>query len=434
MSMEGTLSVYEAEALIQSLRAFEVEDIGGNEWLRQHQTIERLNMQAHHSVMLGNDDFVMAKMMSYDKIIIVIENVLAIEIWKDKVFPYLGLSQGQHQSLKPYTALYHEALLCNLLELFFFNKEALFSVGDAIVELTDFCCRKLTLLTARDPSEWHAPARTAQEALRLSPREQLEEQRRSIDFGVCICALSLARFMTDNASDLPPGVVDSLLVHNDALTLLVELIERKPWIRRDKGRTLKYEDAQWAPVPPSDRLVLTKVEAQAWLAVYNLVLDPECRRKYRFDDVRRDMTGRLRRHLHENLVDQLPLLGDLRRVLDQLSVTPPADTPTRPPVRIEAVPELRTRLMQGKAWRRIAEEQSRTVFAATPQQLRAEFEGLAKNYTSQLFQETCERPRCAECGAPATKKCARCKSEWYCSRACQVARWKEHKPHCKAPS
>lgn len=39
---------------------------------------------------------------------------------------------------------------------------------------------------------------------------------------------------------------------------------------------------------------------------------------------------------------------------------------------------------------------------------------------------------CARCGAgPATKRCSKCKSEWYCSRECQLAAWNGHKKKCR---
>ncbi|XP_026746197.1 zinc finger MYND domain-containing protein 10-like [Trichoplusia ni] len=38
--------------------------------------------------------------------------------------------------------------------------------------------------------------------------------------------------------------------------------------------------------------------------------------------------------------------------------------------------------------------------------------------------------KCAKCGDKATKKCSRCKTEWYCGRECQVQQWPKHKEIC----
>ena len=43
----------------------------------------------------------------------------------------------------------------------------------------------------------------------------------------------------------------------------------------------------------------------------------------------------------------------------------------------------------------------------------------------------CDAPDCQAWGP--TKRCARCMRNYYCSRACQVADWKEHKTYCKEP-
>ena len=39
-------------------------------------------------------------------------------------------------------------------------------------------------------------------------------------------------------------------------------------------------------------------------------------------------------------------------------------------------------------------------------------------------------PKCANCGKMATKRCSKCKLEWYCSRNCQLMSWKTHKKLC----
>lgn len=39
-----------------------------------------------------------------------------------------------------------------------------------------------------------------------------------------------------------------------------------------------------------------------------------------------------------------------------------------------------------------------------------------------------------ECRNAATLRCSRCKSVWYCSKACQMKHWPVHKAHCKPPA
>ena len=57
-----------------------------------------------------------------------------------------------------------------------------------------------------------------------------------------------------------------------------------------------------------------------WLALNNLVVDPKCRAKYNYDDYRKEKLLGLKRYMNEVLFDQLPVLKDLQRVLDEVAL------------------------------------------------------------------------------------------------------------------
>jgi len=58
-------------------------------------------------------------------------------------------------------------------------------------------------------------------------------------------------------------------------------------------------------------------------------------------------------------------------------------------------------------------------------------QSLMNLYGSDVFDQFMEEPKCADCGEPAKQRCSKCKGEWYCSRECQLKKWKEHKKMCK---
>ena len=60
-----------------------------------------------------------------------------------------------------------------------------------------------------------------------------------------------------------------------------------------------------------------------------------------------------------------------------------------------------------------------------------EMQSLLKLYSSDVYEQFLEDPKCAECGEAAQQRCSKCKNEWYCSRECQLKRWKQHKDICK---
>lgn len=70
-------------------------------------------------------------------------------------------------------------------------------------------------------------------------------------------------------------------------------------------------------------------------------------------------------------------------------------------------------------------------FRISEGQLRKELEPVSEVYTIENMEYFMDDPKCANCGKDATSRCSRCKSEWYCSRECQVKRWKSHKDMCK---
>lgn len=51
-------------------------------------------------------------------------------------------------------------------------------------------------------------------------------------------------------------------------------------------QTEKFIDGRWQVVPPVDRLKVTQLDGQVWLALVNLLVEPACRAKYDPDDYR----------------------------------------------------------------------------------------------------------------------------------------------------
>lgn len=123
-----------------------------------------------------------------------------------------------------------------------------------------------------------------------------------------------------------------LEVHDFPL-LMVPLIEEPPWTRRrqidkvEDGRTSTKvvweklnDNNEWSEVLPRDLLLLTKNEGQPWLALFHLTSSKTCRETYGLDEFRKAQLVRLRRYIHEALMDQVPVLQEVARYLDELSM------------------------------------------------------------------------------------------------------------------
>ena len=109
--------------------------------------------------------------------------------------------------------------------------------------------------------------------------------------------------------------------NNDIPCVLVPLLEAKPWIRTNaRGEQEKFEDQQWTVIQSHERGRLTKIEAQVWLTVYNMFMTNDSSRKYEMTNFRKQNLLRLRKYMNEVLLDQLPMLSEMLRGLEELNI------------------------------------------------------------------------------------------------------------------
>ncbi|NXL14531.1 ZMY10 protein, partial [Setophaga kirtlandii] len=422
----------EAEALVRALQASELRDIGGQGWLRQHEYVEKLNMHGILSASAGQEQLLTELLVSHAKIPVLVGELISVEIWKHKVFPVLcRLQDFKPRSTFPiYVVLHHEASIINLLETVFFHKEICESAEDSILDLIDYCHRKLTLLAARSTT---APAATSAElpAEPLASPSSMQKQAEVMEFEISLKALSVLRFITDHLDSLPLSALTRMLNTHNLPCLLVELVEHCPWSCWEAGKLKKFENGTWHVVPPEEQLKMTKLDGQVWLALLNLLLSPECQRKYRFDGFNKSQLLKLRAFLTDVLIDQLPNLVEMQRFLSYLAVTDPA--PPKKDLILEQVPVVWDHILKkhsGK-WEAIAKHQVKHAFSPTDEELRLQARRWAQTYSLDMMEALApDKPLCRVCGAEAGKRCSRCRNEWYCSRACQVQHWQKHKPAC----
>lgn len=398
--------------------------------------IEKLNMQAVLNASAQEDEFIKDFLISYGKTEVLIKDLLTTEIWKEKIFPELIDMEFEPKTTFPiYMVLFHEATLINLLETTMFFKETCESAENSIPDLIDYCYRKLTQLTARTEDDEEDDEIDTNEALNnissASNMEELEKQEKKLNFEICIKSLSLLRYISDHLDGLPLSVTTRVLNTLDIPLLLVHLVENSPWTRQKDGKLYKYFDSKWQEIPREDRFKITKIEGQVWLSIFKLLMDQHCQQKYEMDSYRKNVIIKLRAHLTEIMLDQIPVLGELLRYLEHLSMMePPA---VKKDLILEQIPEMRDDILrenEGK-WKKIAKKQSKTVFNPSESDMRAQAKRWADTYNFDAIEGLiADPPKCAMCGAEASKRCSRCQNEWYCRRECQVNHWSKHKTAC----
>ena len=364
----------EAESMIEMLRTFGVEDVGSADWHRQRESLERLNLQAHHNVQSKSDEFVKSYLISLDKVTTIVHELLVMEVWREKVLPKLDKScfESSIAHTNIYLALYHEAILVNLLESVLFYRETCEAMSEiSLLEIVDYCLRRIQYLnskTARDDAEYKD--KDVKTLMSMSARDDLDERHAEIRLSMSFCSLSILRYLTEYMNELDLCVMARLLDTHDVIVQLVPLMEEKPWIRRRmfKGKYITeiHEKGSWREQDAADRQKVTSLDAQIWLSLNNLIVDHRARSKYEYDDFRKNTVIRLKRFFNEILFDQLPLLKDLQRVIDEiiLMATPSAADIKQGRLILETVPEMRTALLKSQNWNTVASAQSKQQFGS----------------------------------------------------------------------
>ena len=239
-------------------------------------------------------------------------------------------------------------------------------------------------LLERDAAD---PARAA--------RRQLRCWRARIGVHAAVTSVTMLRYLSEYCVRLPLGVISRLMETHDVASLVVPLIENPPWVRRiskpaqnsaaslatqgdaaedgvsnaaaivtqapKKPSTTvwqKYVDHKWVDVEPRDLLKLTRLEAQPWLTMHALLLEPDLRKKYPYDGARRSQTSRARKFLNEILLDQLPILADLQRFMDESTIRGVESAPEqRGGLLLEAIPAVHDEVQREALTARGTEEE-----------------------------------------------------------------------------
>ena len=282
------ITPYEAEHKVEGLENFGLELVGSARYMQQCRSVEELNLQAHYNAMNQSDEFVSDLLVTLDKIPTLIHELLVIEVWKRKCFPLMKETfESSAMTVPIYLILQHELQLINLLECTLFHKTACESTnGDILVELVDYCYRKLVFLNtdARDYVEKSNVGKLdVKDLINTSQEEELEKKVADIKFAASMCSLAVLRYITDYLGSLDPGVMARILDTHDVCMSLIPLLEDPPWMRvgNRTGGLEAFLDNAWKEIKGDERVRVNKHAAQIWLTLNNLVVDPECRKKVR---------------------------------------------------------------------------------------------------------------------------------------------------------
>ncbi len=119
-----------------------------------------------------------------------------------------------------------------------------------------------------------------------------------------------------------------------------------------------------------------------WLALNDLAVDPEIRQNYEINNLRKDTLQRLKRHLNDTLIDQIPPLIDLQRVIEEIGLADVQGTLSKSILLIEQVPEIREKILEETDFEALAAKQAETILVEDEDAKREEYLRIANMLSS----------------------------------------------------
>mmetsp|Transcript_5218 Transcript_5218/g.7951 ORF Transcript_5218/g.7951 Transcript_5218/m.7951 type:complete len:694 (-) Transcript_5218:12-2093(-) len=361
------VSPFEADTLVaNSIQPFSVEEVGSDAFLLSYgYDFERLSMQAHATAAVagegngGGDEYVVESILAHDKLHVLVRTLLAVEAWRTHVLyrsdekmsssssSLAPLAAKNGNSLRCAFTLHVETTIVGMLNLILYRREGCEALNaEVALALVDYCARSMASLAIplsqnemlRKQKQPKTPTQLRQRMQHRTPLDEIHDANLDSQYKTSVASVSLARYLCEHIESLHLSAQTRILDTHDYLVMLVPLIDEPPWTRRRRQIESSYssssnnneavimvweklkENHNWEKVDPVDLLKVTKCEAQCWIALFHLTTTPLCRERYGLNAFRKEQLLKLRKFLTDVMLDQLPILADVRRYMDELTL------------------------------------------------------------------------------------------------------------------
>ncbi|EPY28909.1 hypothetical protein AGDE_10221 [Angomonas deanei] len=357
MEFKGSVtSVAEAENLVCQIKSFSVKEVGSSGWKKQRKCLEILNMSAHSNAAQNKDDYVKEFLVQHGKLSDVLNELLVMEVWRQRVLPSVLEPLATNPSA-PYIYCNYESILVNLLECVCYHEEVITGFGDDLLELIDYCWRQVyrffSLPVLKNCSQDFDP----KAALKQSPLDTLNTQLSQNLITRGMACISILWFIVDRINDLPLSVSNSVFNKNDLPVGISEVLLLQPWLRRSPSKVEKYNNGQYVAVEGDEVARVCIPEAHCWFMIHKLLCDKDCRTQYQYTTHKKEIILQIKRFMNDTLTDQIPPLQNVQRALEELSfMQPPTGTEEKfkSKLVIEQVPRLMSRIDHSSCdWKQI---------------------------------------------------------------------------------
>lgn len=441
---ENIIQPFEYDVYINCIEKFQVKDIGTSKWFESHEILIKFNQQAIIEVSSHREELVKELFVLNDKLETLVHEAFCILVWRTKILPKMLFNDecDPNSTFLLYSVLYHEGTAISLLELLLYHENGCQALGDCAVDLIDYCIQAIIQLIGLTHSKHVHENVDPKQLTTENATDELERQKKDLLYKIGMRCLTIVSFIADKIDSMPISVVRRMVVTHDIPCLLSEILHCQPWIRNING-VEKYIDDKWISIHDIDMIKVSKVEAQVWFCLRQLLLNKEAMSFYEMTPLRQREIAKCQTLLSVNLLDQLPPLTDLKHCLCTLSMC--NSTNRSSGMILEEIAEIKENIIREAkqiGFKQIASIHMERFFWLDGTELVEIAKRLNDIYNVERFDNECEtstnknndeiQQHCAQCFSNAIKKCSQCKRSFYCSRDCQVQHWPIHKQICQS--
>ena len=106
----------EMNYFIESLRPFDLKDVGSSNWLTVHEMIIKLSQQAIVEAAEHREEEVKEFIISKDKLKVLVHEAFCVYLWKTRVLPHLlNVDPNPEATFMIYTVFFHEGAVMSLV-------------------------------------------------------------------------------------------------------------------------------------------------------------------------------------------------------------------------------------------------------------------------------------------------------------------------------
>ncbi|XP_066590949.1 zinc finger MYND domain-containing protein 10 isoform X2 [Prorops nasuta] len=424
MNGKQIVSSWEAEAYIQDLKIYELEDVGSESWLEFHKRLILLNQQSVVEISNLQEENIKEWFVTLRKIPILIYEAIQIDVWKHKVFPILiEINEELKNTFLLFSVFYHENIAISLLENVLFHSDSVETMDDTVLDLIDYAVKYIISILDIKNVEIHERSNYP----KSSCMDEILEKKKELEFDIGIRCISILRYLIEFSDNLSICVLSRMLTTHDVPYLFIQLIEIQPWKRTNENGDKMIYNAKWEKLKSDEEDTVPKIEGQVWFGLRELLLNPNNASYYEITEFR--LNELMKKYLHETVLDQIAPLIDLKRWLSFLSVS--SSRTISQTINVEIIPQIRSSIYDKyhKKWKKLAKIQSTHIFTKDVASIASAARILSDAYDLDKI-DCIERKKCFLCEEPAKNRCSKCKEAWYCGRECQVLDWDCHKDIC----